>query len=255
MDLALIPGGTFIMGDANGCTDEMPLSKVKIEKPFWMGRCEVTNAQFARFDPAHDSAYISYYNKDQASRGLPVNRAAQPVVRVSWQRAMDYCRWLSQKTGEKFTLPSESQWEYACRAGTDTPLYYGNCSTDFGKLANLADAQVLSLCRRDSPKWIPAVASVNDGAVATEEVGHYAANAWGLHDMAGNAAEWTRSVYRPYPYRATDGREDPATEGTKVVRGGSFYDRPERARSGFRLNYQPWQQVYNVGFRVIMEIE
>ena len=75
LDLALIPAGTFIMGDANGCADEMPLSKVKIEKPFWMGRFEVTNAQFARFDPAHDSAYISYYNKDQSSRGLPVNRS------------------------------------------------------------------------------------------------------------------------------------------------------------------------------------
>ena len=220
-----------------------------------MGRFEVTNAQFARFDPAHDSAYISVYNKDQANRGLPVNRPAQPVVRVSWQRAMDFCRWLSQKTGRKFTLPSEAQWEYACRAGTDTPLYYGDCATDFGKLANLADEQLLSLCRRDSPKWIPAVATVNDGAVVTANVGRYAANAWGLYDMAGNAAEWTRSAYRPYPYNPADGRDDPAAAGTKVVRGGSFYDRPERARSGFRLHYPAWQQVYNVGFRVMMEAE
>ncbi len=255
LDLMLIPAGTFIMGDAKGCADETPLNKVKIAEPFWMGRFEVTNAQFARFDAAHDSAFISYYNKDQNTRGLPVNHARQPVVRVSWQRAMDYCRWLSRKTGRKLTLPSEAQWEYACRAGTDTPLYYGDCATDFGKLANLADRQLLSLCRRDSPKWIPAVATVDDGAVATADVGRYAANAWGLHDMAGNAAEWTRSAYRPYPYQAADGRDDPAATGTKVVRGGSFYDRPERARSGFRLHYQPWQGVYNVGFRVVMEAE
>ena len=254
-DLALIPAGTFIMGDAHGCADETPLSAVTIEKPFWMGRFEVTNAQFAQFDPLHDSAYISYYNKDQSSRGLAVNRPTQPVVRVSWQHAMEYCHWLSHKTGRKFTLPTESQWEYAGRAGSDTPLYYGGCATDFSKLANLADLQLLSLCRRDSPKWIPAVKTVNDGAVVTESVGRYPANAWGLCDMAGNAAEWTRSAYRPYPYDRADGRDDPGAKGTKVVRGGSFYDRPERARSGFRLHYPPWQRVYNVGFRVVMETE
>jgi formylglycine-generating enzyme required for sulfatase activity len=254
LDLALIPAGTFIMGDAAGCGDELPLSKVTIEKPFWIGRCEVTNAQFARFDATHDSGFISYYNKDQSNRGLPANLPAQPVVRVSWQRAMDFCRWLSRKTGRKCSLPSEAQWEYACRAGTETPLYYGDCSTDFGKLANLADAQLLRLCRRDSPKWIPAVAKVNDRAVGTASVGQYTANAWGLYDMAGNAAEWTRSAYRSYPYQA-DGRDDPAARGTKVVRGGSFYDRPERARSGFRLQYPPWQRIYNVGFRIMMEAD
>ena len=151
LDLALIPAGSFVMGDAKGCADEKPLAEVKIDKPFWIGRCEVTNAQFALFDPGHDSAYISYYNKDQSSRGAAVNLPAQPVVRVSWLRAMEFCRWVSQKTGRKCTLPSEAQWEYACRAGTDTPLYYGACSTDFGKLANLADSQLLSLCRRDCP--------------------------------------------------------------------------------------------------------
>ena len=99
------------------------------------------------------------------------------------------------------------------------------------------------------------MADVHDGAVVTQAVGRYPANAWGLFDMAGNAAEWTRSAYRPYPYNVADGREDPSAGGTKVVRGGSFYDRPERARSGFRLNYPPWQRVYNVGFRVAVEAE
>jgi formylglycine-generating enzyme required for sulfatase activity len=72
--------------------------------------------------------------------------------------------------------------------------------------------------------------------------------------MIGNASEWTRSTYRPYPYDPRDGRDDPATAGQKVVRGGSWYDRPQRATASFRLPYQPWQPVYNVGFRVIVEV-
>jgi formylglycine-generating enzyme required for sulfatase activity len=82
-------------------------------------------------------------------------------------------------------------------------------------------------------------------------VGGYAANPWGLFDMHGNVAEWTRSAHRPYPWRADDGRNNPAGEEDRVARGGSWYDRPERARSAFRQHYAPWQRVYNVGFRLI----
>ena len=80
-------------------------------------------------------------------------------------------------------------------------------------------------------------------------------NAWGLCDMHGNAAEWTLSSYRPYPYDEHDGRNDPNSPDMKVVRGGSWYDRPVHARSASRLPYRPWQAVYNVGFRVVMEVE
>lgn len=255
LDLVLVPAGEFLMGDAAGARDEQPLSRVKIAKPFWIGKFEVTNLQYAQFDSSHDSAYISFYNKDHSSRGMPVNGPAQPVIRVSWDRAMDYCRWLSQKTGRQFSLPTEAQWEYACRAGTQSPLAFGDCTTDFGKQANLADKHVTDLCRRDSPRWIPSIQEVDDGAAVTAAVGKYQPNAFGLFDMHGNAAEWTRTTYRPYPYDATDGRDDPLTAGSKVVRGGSFYDRPERCRSGFRLSYPAWQGVFNVGFRVVMEAE
>jgi formylglycine-generating enzyme required for sulfatase activity len=255
MDLVLIPAGEFVIGAADGAADEYPSAKVKIARPFYMGRFEVTNAEYAAFDPKHDSAYISVFNKDQANRGEAANRERQPVIRVSWQEAMDFCRWLSAKTGRKFSLPTEAQWEYACRAGSDTPMNYGACGMDFGKLANLADQRLENLCRRDSPRWIPAVTDVNDGAVVTDNVGRYPPNAWGLCDMHGNAAEWTRTAYRPYPYDPQDGRDDPRADGPKSVRGGSFYDRPERARSAFRSNCPPWQKVFNVGFRVVMEVE
>ena len=101
---------------------------------------------------------------------------------------------------------------------------------------------------------MPKVAAVDDGACVTAEVGNYAPNAWGLHDMHGNAAEWTRSLERPYPYQDHDGRNDPSAAGNRVVRGGSFHDRPHRARSALRLSYPAWSGVYNVGFRVVCEV-
>ena len=254
LDLALVPAGEFVMGDAAGCADEQPQTVVKIKKPFYMGACEITAEQFAAFDPAHDNGYISVFNKDQTARGVAANNAKQPVIRVSWNQAMEFCAWLSRKTGRKFTLPTEAQWEYACRAGTTTPLNFGDCATDFGKLANLADERLENLCRGDSPKWIPAMTNVNDGAIVTENVGKYLPNAWGLYDMHGNAAEWTLTAYAPYPY-AADGRDSGSSDGPKVVRGGSFYDRPLRARSAFRLSYPPWQRVFNVGFRIVCEAD
>jgi formylglycine-generating enzyme required for sulfatase activity len=255
LELVLVPEGEFILGSADGSPDEAPQARVKIPRPFWLGKFEVTNAQFALFQPEHDSAYISYFNKDHSSRGEPVNRPSQPVVRISWQQALEFCQWLSQQTGRKFTLPTEAQWEYACRAGTDSPLSYGDGLSDFGRLANLADQRLTNLCRRDSPKWIPCISEVNDGATVTNDVGKYPPNAWGLCDLHGNAAEWTRTAYRPYPYDPGDGRDDPAADGTKSVRGGSFYDRPQRARSAFRQDYPAWQRASTVGFRVAMEIE
>jgi len=255
LEMTLIPAGQFVIGDAEGEVDEYPATAVKIEKPFYMGKFEITNSQYAQFDATHDSAYISVYNKDQSSRGQAANGEQQPVIRVTWQNAMAFCEWLSRHSGQKFTLPTEAQWEWACRAGTNTPLWYGDVNSDFSKLANLADERIVSLCRRDSPKWIPNIDGVNDGSVISDNVGKYAPNAWGLHDMHGNVAEWTRTAYRPYPYDSGDGRDDPRASGTKSVRGGSWYDRPKLARSAFRMNYQPWQRVHNVGFRVVMEVQ
>lgn len=255
MELRLIPAGQFVMGAADGAgqDDEYPPSPVRIERPFYLGKFEVTNAQFALFDPTHDSGYISLLNKDQSVRGLAANGERQPVIRVHWNQAQEFCRWLSRETGAAFALPSEAQWEYACRAGTATPLSFGECGADFAQRANLADQRVQELCRNDSPHWIPNVPGVNDGSAISDVVGKYEANAFGLCDMHGNVAEWTSSAYRPYPYQAVDGREDLQAAGQRVVRGGSWYDRPQRARSAFRLAYEPWQRVFNVGFRVVLD--
>jgi formylglycine-generating enzyme required for sulfatase activity len=270
MTLMYIPSGKFIMGDAEGCSDERPLVKVDIEKPFWMGKFEVTNQQLAQFDPLHDSRWIKGPGQQysDAQRGWRVNGANQPVVRISWQKAMAFCSWLSAKTGEEFALPTEAQWEYACRAGTDTRLWYGEPQADFSKLASVADGTLnkarSALRKKSLIRTTPALMTIfrpafsdkgNDGAIVSADVGRYMPNAWGLHDMHGNAAEWTLSTYREYPYRADDGRNDPLTSGNKVVRGGSFHDRPTTCRSAYRLSYPPWRRVFNVGFRVICPID
>ena len=249
LELALIPAGEFVMGSADGYPDEYPTAPVKIDKPFYMGKFEVTNNQYALFDKTHSAGYISVYNKDQSRRGEAADRGNQPVIRVKWKEATAFCNWLSQKTGRKFVLPTEAQWEYACRAGTDTDMSYGGLGDDFSKYANLADERVNSLTPHDSPKWIPSAKGVNDGAVVTTDAGKYKPNAWGLYDMHGNVSEWTSSTYKPYPYKSGQDTGD----GAKVARGGSFYDRPKRATSAFRLNYPQWQGVFNVGFRVVCE--
>jgi len=241
------------MGDAGGCEDEWPVARVRIARAFWMAKLEVTNEQYRLFDPGHDSRFVSKTNKDQYERGFPLNGPKQPVVRVSWQQAMAFCRGLSRKTGLRFTLPTEAQWEYACRAGTSTPFSYGGLDTDFSRFANVADATARRLAVNDSPDWILKDPRFNDGALVTANVGSYQPSTWGLHDTHGNAAEWTRTTYGPYPYRVGDGRDDDSTDGRKVVRGGSWYDRPARCRSAFRLSYPAWQGVYNVGFRVVCE--
>jgi formylglycine-generating enzyme required for sulfatase activity len=179
---------------------------------------------------------------------------------VSSEEATRFCEWLSREAGQRFTLPTELEWEWACRAGTDTPLWYGDSGADFGKSANLADRKLRSmdtfgwgLPSGAVPPWRPAVEGVDDRHRVSAPVGTYGANAWGLHDMAGNVWEWTRSAYRPYPRREGDGRDGPGPGGRRVVRGGSWFERPADARSGVRLSYPPWQRVFDVGFRVVCE--
>ncbi len=264
LQLVRIPAGEFAMGDPDGHPDEQPVCHVKIETPFWMGQCEVTNEQYALFDPAHDSRVESKHAMQFGVRGFYVNHPQQPVVRLSHSQAVAFCRWLSRKTGLRFDLPTEAQWEYACRAGSDEPFYYGDLNSDFSPFANLGDAMLREfVChpykkhREPYPNpgryddWIPKDDRFNDGGFVSEDVGGYRPNAWGLHDMHGNVAEWTRSAKRPYPYRDDDGRNRLDSDEDRVARGGSWRDRPSRARAAFRLGYRPYQNVYNVGFRVV----
>ena len=186
LQLVRIPAGSFVMGDAEGAEDENPQTAVAIEKPFWLGKFEVTNRQFAQFDPQHDSRFEhrSSWIFSEEYLGWPLNRPDQPVVRVSWQQAMDFCHWLSQRTGMQFSLPTEAQWEYACRAGTATPLWYGGLDSDFSSVANIADYSLRDWAyqgwRPRSPDLYLRDDRFDDGALVTAEVGSYRPNPWGL---------------------------------------------------------------------------
>jgi len=251
LEMTLIPAGQFVMGAPAGHPDEGPATVVKIDEPFWMGTIEVTNAQFAQFDPTHDSRLEAYPGNSFSigNRGELVNGPDQPVCRVSQTQALAYCKWLSEKTGRQFTLPTEAQWEYACRAGTATPMNYGRQFEDHSMHANLADATCGKVWHWVHPVGTPEHQSeFDDKAFASTDVAAYTPNSWGLFDMHGNVAEWTRSPYRSYPYRE---RTKLGPTDKVVVRGGSWNDRVKNARSSYRQMYRPHERVYDVGFRVI----
>ncbi|MCF7973800.1 MAG: SUMF1/EgtB/PvdO family nonheme iron enzyme [Phycisphaerae bacterium] len=264
--LVRIPAGQFVMGAQQGFADESPRSQVEIDRPFWMGVTEITNRQYQAFDPKHDTRYLDETGKDHAVPGYIANHADQPVSRVSWQEAMAFCEWLSQKCGRKVTLPTEAQWEWAARSGSGEQFFYGDKDTDFSRWANLADASR----RRTQTSWdggsrihvrreYPADSvyplrddRFTDKWFIVDYVRQYEPSPWGLYDMVGNVSEWTRSDYRAYPYQE-DGRNHGDVRTQKVARGGSWNDRPRVAGSSVRFAYESYQKVYNVGFRVIVE--
>lgn len=273
MELVYVPAGSFAIGSASGYPDEAPMTKINVTNGFWMSKFEVSNIQYAKFDMGHDSRHEDRHGYQFGITGYPVNSPNQPVVRVNWNEAMSFCKWLSAKTGKKVCLPTEAQWEWACRAGTTTAMNYGDVDSNFSKHGNMADITLHNFSANPSyprqlqnwervafnnpenifDNWIPQIQKVNDDGFLSVAGGKYEPNAWGLCDMHGNVAEWTASLYKPYPYDDSDGRNDPSSPGRRVARGGSWYDRPKLCTSSFRRAYRPYQKVYNVGFRVIIE--
>jgi hypothetical protein len=125
IDLVRIPAGAFVMGSTNGHRDEQPVSPVRIAKPFWMAKFEVSNAQFRQLRSAHDSKVMDALSYQFGQRPWSLNADAQPVCRVSFQQAMAFCDWLAKRTGRHVTLPTEAQWEWACRAGSADAYSFG----------------------------------------------------------------------------------------------------------------------------------
>ncbi len=236
MKLARIEPGSFLMGCgekppasakewAGRDWDESPAHKVKITRAFFMGACEVTNAQFEKFDPAH---------KKLRGRGGD----SHPVTHVTWQRAADFCKWLSKKEGRPYRLPTEAEWEYACRAGTETIYNTGDA---------LSHEQANIGLGKDGKKKI-----------RTLPVGGYKPNAWGLFDMHGNVEEWCLDWYGPY---ATGEQTDPvgrADGRARVTRGGSYSiaswkkNNAHYCRSSNRSGYLPEDANRCCGFRVVL---
>ncbi|MCP4454155.1 MAG: formylglycine-generating enzyme family protein, partial [Planctomycetes bacterium] len=203
---------------------------------FYMATTELSNAQYAQFDKKHDSKYIARPGKDQGSRGHEVNSDRQPVIRISQRQALTFCDWLSAKTGHNITLPSAQQWEYACRAGTETPLWFGQCECDFTTYANLADSS-LKVKGRNGVAGVPFDTIHDDGAIVTTEIGSYLPNPWGLFNMHGNVSEWTRTE----------------RNGKVIASGGSWRDRPKGAIAATQRHFENYQPTLFTGFRIIVE--
>ncbi len=238
MDFIKVPGGHL-----NGQAVE----------PFWIGKTEVTNGQLRRFMPGHDSRDESRHGYQFGRRGYDMNEAGQPAVRVSWNDAQAFTRWLGEAHATRAALPGGSQWEWACRAGAATVFPFGDADADYSGFANLGDRRLreFAACTaRDNyhkaepitdpnryDDWIPRDDRFDDGGFVTTAAGQYKPNAWGLHDMIGNAWEWTA---------------DATPDGLRIARGGSWYDRPPGATVNARVIYQPYQRVFNVGFRIVL---
>jgi len=237
MKLVRLEPGDFVMGTGeqpptsreewlSRDSDESPAHKVRITMSFLMGAHEVTNAQFEMFDPQH-----------KKWRGQVGGSKAddEPVTFVTWQQAVDFCAWLSKKEGKPYRLPTEAEWEFACRAGTTTAFHMGDKLTD-------TDANIGS----------------KDGKLLNQpsKVGSYKPNAWGLHDMHGNVVEWCHDWHGPYePGVQTDpvGRSD---GHARIVRGWSyqkpgFQEMTRFCRSANRSGFLPEDANRYTGFRVV----
>ena len=217
MTLAQVPAGETMVGspDGKGEKDERPAQQVRFEQPFYMGIYEVTQAQYEAVMGKNPSVFAS---------------PDFPVERVSWYDAVEFCKKLSARTGERIRLPTEAEWEYACRAGSLTPYFFGSDESKLGEYA-----------------WTSAN---NNNRVSP--VGVKKPNAWGLYDMHGNVWEWCQSLYKPYPYRADDGRENLDAPGPRVLRGGGWFQVPGGARSAFRAWGKPSAAQMYHGFRVVL---
>jgi formylglycine-generating enzyme required for sulfatase activity len=219
-----IPGGEFEMGSgSSGKSDERPVHKVQVGG-FWLGQYEVTNGDYAK-------ALQAWGNLAGLRPGFwgdrDFNGSRQPVVGVSWKDAMRYCKWAGVR------LPTEAEWEYAAKAGR-------------GSVYGTATGQVT---RETANYRGKGGAGQADQFNNTAPVGSFPSNRWGVQDLAGNAAEWVSSLYKPYPYRAGDGRENPSAPGNRVVRGGSWSDGTAALCTTSRSGFPPTYSSYCVGFR------
>lgn len=285
MRLVRIPNGEFMMGNAESTEslsrdfpaydperirkliDEKPLHRVHITKPFHLGVHEVTIDQFRQFTEEANyeaeserdgtggwgySPKIAYFEgrDPKYSWRDPGFRQANnhPVVNVSWNDAVAFCDWLSRKEGRTYRLPTEAEWEYACRAGSTTRYHNGDNPEELIHVAALYDTQTRSVF----PQWETYAATGSDGYSFTAPVGRFWPNAFGLYDMHGNAWEWCSDWYGEDYYARSPGSDPqgPASGVVRVRRGGSWHTWPLYMRSSFRNYNTPETRYVLVGFRV-----
>jgi len=231
LELALIPAGKFLMGspaNEEGRSDnEGPQHEVTISQPFYMGKYEVTQEQYVQIKSGNSSN-----NRNDTG----------PAARINWHECLDFCNKLSARAGKTVRLPTEAEWEYACRAGTQTRFYTGDRDEDLARAG-----------------WYGSHKAIGNSGPGAHRVGEKLANAFGLYDMHGNLWEWCNDWYSD-KYYAESPKVDPqgpalSPSDQRVLRGGSFWHPPVECRSAFRFEGNPWDGYHYygaVGFRVVV---
>lgn len=265
LKLVLIPAGKFMMGSAKTEKDrglDETQHEVTISQPFYMGVTHVTVDQFAVFANASgyktDAEKLGYSEDVETKNGVPtikrvpahtwrspdiVQNGDHPVVQISWSDATAFCGWLSKKSGKTVGLPTEAQWEYACRAGTTTAYPWGDKPDDGKGWANCADQSL----KKAKPNVAASVwyFGWDDGFANTSPVGSFKPNAFGLYDMIGNAYQWCQD---------RDGNNNGGATSIdfRVLRGGSWHEIPRFCRSATRDAHPIFYRTNDVGFRVVV---
>jgi len=230
MGFVLIQLGEFLMGspdsdDNAAFARSKPQHRVRITKPFYLGQTEVTQEQYERVMGANPSHF----------KGTP----HRPVENISWEEATQFCQKLSEKEGRKYRLPTEAEWEYACRAGSQKRYHFGDDPAVIGEYAWFGNSlYVRSSIRGNSRK-------------TTHSVGEKKPNAWGLYDMHGNVWEWCHDWYGGYEQTQMEDPKGPPTGSGRVVRGGSWEGGVRIQCSATRYSAKPGRRSYDLGFRVV----
>lgn len=260
--------------------DEAPVHRVRITRAFYLEQHEVTVGQFRKFleasgyraesdadgtggygfnrdyDPARSARGDAFEGRDPKyswrNPGFP-QTDDHPVTNVSWNDAVAMARWLSEKEGKTYRLPSEAEWEYAARAGTRTRYYSGDDPQSLLAAANVFDADAA----RNWPRWENQALAGHDGFAFTAKVGSFAPNAFGLYDMHGNVWEWCSDWHGDdyYAQSPLDDPQGPASGNVRVRRGGSWHTWPFYARSAYRNWNAPQTRYTLVGFRLVREAD
>lgn len=271
MRFAMIPAGDFQMGARQAekafKEREGPRHRVTLNDAFYMGQNEVTLGDFRQFvkvtgyriDPARDKAGVNLRqgtwieDVDFPWEGVGFEQHEQhPVVNVTWFDAMAFCRWLSALEGRVYRLPSEAEWEFSCRAGTDTIFNSGNSLWFWGPIENQADQELrpgLIGHKEDATPW-------NDGYSFTAPVRSYRPNAFGLCDTHGNIREWCMDWYdeKYYTDSPVANPRGPDHGQERTLRGGSWASNEYYCRSGRRTSRVPSARNVRNGFRILCEV-
>ncbi len=239
MEFIFIPGGCFAMGDSvgDGEPNERPVHEVCVSD-LYFGKYEVTNAQFKKFRPEHNSGQVRESN---------LNEDKQPVVNVSWEDAVAFAEWLSGTSAQEYRLPTEAEWEYAARAGSTQSHFWGNSTEDACTYANVADVSA----KKQRQSWT--AFNCDDGYAVVAPVGSFTANGFGLYDVLGNVWEWCQDVYNSEAYSKLP-KNNPCYTGSgeyRVMRGGGWSNGPLGVRSSHRVGLSPDFGHQSLGFRLV----